>query len=81
MGSVNGGFERCEMWVLTSCYRSMIYVEGDATMSTYLDSEGKNRSALNIVERKFSSSIPTPALTAPSGKLEILKRPEDAPAS
>ena len=55
-------------------------------MNTYQDSEGKNRSALNIVERKFlrsylSSLHPKPILTTPPGKLEILKRPEDAPAS
>lgn len=67
--------------MLTWCYRAMVYVEGDATMNTYVDSEGKNRSALNIVERKFSPSIPIPTLTASLGKLEVLKRPEDAPAS
>lgn len=39
--------------VLILCYRAMVYVEGDATMNTYVDSEGKNRSALNIVERKL----------------------------
>lgn len=41
------------------CCRSLVYVEGDATMNTYQDSEGKNRSALNIVERKSSRSRPS----------------------
>jgi hypothetical protein len=67
--------------MLTLSYRSMVYVEGDATMNTYVDSEGKNRSALNIVERKYSPFISTPMLMFLSGKLEILKRPEDVPAS
>jgi single-stranded DNA-binding protein len=30
----------------------MVYVEGDATMATYQDAQGANRSALNIVQRK-----------------------------
>ena len=32
--------------------RSLVYVEGDATMSQYTDSEGKSRTSLNIVQRK-----------------------------
>jgi single stranded DNA-binding protein len=38
---------------------SMVYVEGDATMATYQDAQGANRSALNIVQRS----------------IEVLKRP------
>ncbi len=73
--------KRCGLFVLILYCRSLLYVEGDATMNTYQDSEGKNRSALNIVERKFAPYIPASILTAVSGKIEILKRPEDAPAS
>jgi hypothetical protein len=76
------GLKICGPSGLTSYCRSLVYVEGDATMNTYQDSEGKNRSALNIVERKFPSPLTIrPILTAPSGKLEVLKRPEDVLAS
>ncbi|KAK4455893.1 nucleic acid-binding protein [Podospora aff. communis PSN243] len=40
---------------------ALVYVEGDATMSSYTDSEGKPRKALNIVQRH----------------LEVLRRPAD----
>ncbi|KAL8414897.1 hypothetical protein RB594_005922 [Gaeumannomyces avenae] len=39
---------------------SMVYVDGDASMNTYEDTEGKMRSALNITQRN----------------LELLKRPQ-----
>ncbi|EOO02859.1 putative ssdna binding protein [Phaeoacremonium minimum UCRPA7] len=39
---------------------SLVYVEGDATMSTYQDAEGKTRSALNVVQRS----------------IEVLRRPQ-----
>jgi len=32
---------------------SLVHVEGDATINTYQDSEGKNQSRLNIVQRRF----------------------------
>ncbi len=32
-------------------YRTLVYVEGDASMSQYQDADGKNRSSLNIVQR------------------------------
>ncbi|KAH8658633.1 hypothetical protein BGZ60DRAFT_472005 [Tricladium varicosporioides] len=32
---------------------TLVYVEGEATMSQYQDSEGKNRSSLNIVQQKL----------------------------
>ncbi|KAK1598739.1 single-strand binding protein family [Colletotrichum navitas] len=38
---------------------SLVFVEGDASMSTYQDAEGKNRSVLNVNQRHF----------------EVLKRP------
>ncbi|KAJ1335077.1 single-stranded DNA-binding protein [Microdochium nivale] len=39
-----------------------IYLEGDATMNTYQDAEGKNRSSLRIVQRT----------------MEVLRRPASA---
>ncbi len=36
--------------------RTLVYLEADATMNSYEDAEGKNRSSLNIVQR----TIPTP---------------------
>ncbi|KAJ5797037.1 uncharacterized protein N7518_005577 [Penicillium psychrosexuale] len=41
---------------------TLLYVEGDAKMSTWEDSEGQNRSTLNIVQRT----------------LEVLKRPDNS---
>ncbi|KAK2026509.1 single-strand binding protein family [Colletotrichum somersetense] len=38
---------------------SLVFVEGEASMSTYQDAEGKNRSSLNVVQRS----------------IEVLKRP------
>jgi single-stranded DNA-binding protein len=32
-------------------YRTLVYVEGEASMSQFQDAEGKPRSALNIVQR------------------------------
>ncbi|KAF9871635.1 ssDNA binding protein [Colletotrichum karsti] len=32
---------------------TLVYVEGDASMSTYQDSEGKTRSSLNVVQRNI----------------------------
>jgi hypothetical protein len=34
-------------------HRTLVYLEGDASMSQYTDSEGKPRSALNLVQREF----------------------------
>jgi single-stranded DNA-binding protein len=36
--------------------RTLVYVEGDATMSSYNDAEGKPRTALNIVQSKLIPS-------------------------
>ncbi|GKT88087.1 ssDNA binding protein [Colletotrichum tofieldiae] len=41
-------------------YRSLVFVEGDASMSTYQDAEGKTRSSLNVVQRN----------------IEVLRRPQ-----
>ncbi|KIE02902.1 ssDNA binding protein, partial [Metarhizium majus ARSEF 297] len=41
---------------------AMVYVEGDATMSTYQDPNGQTRSGLSIVQRS----------------IEVLKRPQNA---
>lgn len=40
-------------------YRTLVYLEGDASISLYEDSEGKKQSSLNIVQTK----------------IEVLKRP------
>lgn len=32
-------------------YRTLVYVEGDASMRVYEDAEGKKTSSLNIVQR------------------------------
>lgn len=39
---------------------SLVYIEGDASLNVYQDAEGKNKSALNIVQRS----------------IEVLKRPQ-----
>ena len=44
----------------TRCYRTLIYLEGDATMSVYEDANGKKQSGLNLVQTK----------------VEVLKRPQ-----
>ncbi|KZF19153.1 nucleic acid-binding protein [Xylona heveae TC161] len=44
---------------------TLLYLEGDATMRTYEDSEGKSRSSLNIVQRS----------------IEVLKRPNSSDSS
>lgn len=36
----------------------MVFVEGDATMSTYQDAEGKTLSSLNIVQRECAQLAP-----------------------
>ena len=33
--------------------RALVFVEGEATMKSYEDAEGKTRSALNIVQREY----------------------------
>ncbi|CRK30482.1 Single-stranded DNA-binding protein RIM1 like [Verticillium longisporum] len=43
---------------------SLVFVEGDASMSTYQDAEGKTRSSLNIIQRN----------------IEVLKRPSTGTA-
>ena len=45
---------------LTGNFRTLIYLEGDATMRTYNDADGKPQSALSVV----------------STKIEVLKRPQ-----
>jgi single stranded DNA-binding protein len=44
---------------------SLVYVDGDATMSTYQDANGNSRSSLNIVQRN----------------MEVLKRPAGSAAA
>lgn len=39
--------------------RTLVYVEGDASLRTYDDSEGKRHSALNILQSKSYPHIET----------------------
>ncbi|CAG8043283.1 unnamed protein product [Penicillium salamii] len=43
---------------------TLVFVEGDAKMSTWEDAEGKNRSSFNVVQRKL------PILTCAYSKIE-----------
>jgi single-stranded DNA-binding protein len=43
--------------------RTLVYVEGDASMSQYTDAEGKPRSALNLIQRKLSLPLSASLLT------------------
>jgi len=43
----------CDQLVLRDNCRTLVYIEGDATMNTYNDADGKPRTALNLVQRKF----------------------------
>ncbi|KAF6802380.1 ssDNA binding protein [Colletotrichum sojae] len=58
---------------------SLVYVEGDASMSTYQDAEGKNRSSLNIIQRMFpKNDLPCRLRRdsdTPTGHIEVLRRP------
>lgn len=60
-------------------FRSLVYVEGDASMGTYQDAEGKNRSSLNIIQRMFpKNDLPCRLLRdsdTPTGHIEVLRRP------
>lgn len=73
-------------WVLTrSPSRTLVYVEGDASMRVYQDAEGKKQSSLNVVQRTYPS-IPSAVpsfwfmqcntdIPIRAGNIEILKRP------
>lgn len=50
------------MLMIVYADRSLVYVEGDATMKPYEDSEGKKQTSLNLI----------------STKLEVLKRSQPA---
>lgn len=41
-------------------HRTLVYLEGDASMSTYQDKEGKTQSSLNVIQTK----------------IDVLKRPQ-----
>lgn len=41
-----------DFW-LTLTASTLVYLEGDATMKTFTDREGKQQSALNIVQTKI----------------------------
>lgn len=61
---------------------STVYVEGDASIGTYQDGEGKTRSSLNIVQRTYPDKKNSPRLRqvvtytdTRIGTLEVVKRP------
>lgn len=39
---------------LLNVNRTLVYVEGNASMDTYQDAEGKNRTSLNIIQSKHN---------------------------
>lgn len=39
-------------------YRTLVYVDGEASNTSYEDSEGKNRTSFNIVQRKWLAGLP-----------------------
>jgi single-stranded DNA-binding protein len=43
-------------------HRTLVYVEGDASMSSYQDAEGKTRTSLNLVQREFLLVSSSPRL-------------------
>ena len=55
--------------------RTLVYVEGNASMDVFQDAEGKSRSALNIVQRMshspFNSQIPKQRLTIAQSALRF----------
>lgn len=54
LGSIRAvvGGEACGGYSVANGLRSStVYVEGDASIGTYQDGEGKTRSSLNIVQR------------------------------
>jgi hypothetical protein len=62
-------------------HRTLVYVEGDASISQYQDAEGKNRSSLNVVQRKLTFPLlylRLDTLTPATEKLEVLspKKPQ-----
>lgn len=53
-------------WLTEACNtRTLVYLEGDATMRTYDDAEGKKQSSLSLVQTK----------------IEVLKRPTPTEAN
>lgn len=59
----------------------MVYVEGDATMSTYQDPNGQTRSSLNVVQRTYKCVrfvMGIPLICPRIGSIEVLKRPQNA---
>lgn len=81
-------------FVVLLAYRTLVYVEGDASMRQWEDSEGKKQSTLNIVQRKRLDHLAEGLMSGEDrrltavfiglGNLEVLKRPansEDSAAS
>lgn len=54
-------------------HRTLVYVEGDARMNTWEDSEGNNRSTLNVVQRTSTAHSPFTYAHAPEAKTNFLR--------
>ena len=63
-------------------YRTLVFVEADARINNWEDSEGKNRSTFNIVQRKSTARARNdrPLILTEPGTLEVLKRGENRDA-
>lgn len=65
------------------CDRTLVYLEGDASMRSYEAADGQKHSSLNILQRKISFPGVSLSITQKSGtdmhldpgNLEVLKRP------
>ncbi|KAG6039443.1 hypothetical protein E4U41_002623 [Claviceps citrina] len=61
---------------------ALVYVEGEASISSYQDGNGQARSSFNIVQRKLSISSQEGKMCSDqniaSGNIEVLKRPDNS---
>jgi single-stranded DNA-binding protein len=52
-------------------YRTLVYLEGDATMRSYEDSEGRKQSQLSLVQTKVEVlKRPSPVASETPGEVE-----------
>lgn len=64
-GLGNGRGDRRGAGANSDNHRTLVYVEGDASMRKYESREGKTESALSIVQRAYPLTfLPTPQFTA-----------------
>jgi single-stranded DNA-binding protein len=55
----------------------MVMVEGDVSMNSYTDGEGKPRQGLNITHRMLHRDLKMTSMLTVLGNLEVLRRPYD----